>query len=44
MRDWFAQFRGLDINDIGTWPGSATPMVLAAGFSLTLRAGQVLYL
>lgn len=44
MRDWFAQFRGLDINDIGTWPGSARALVLAAGFCLTLGAGHALYL
>ncbi|MCY3821844.1 MAG: type 4a pilus biogenesis protein PilO [Gammaproteobacteria bacterium] len=44
MRDWFAQFRGLDINDIGTWPGSAKALVLVAGFCLALGAGHALYL
>ncbi len=44
MRDWLTQLRGLDINDIGTWPRSARALVLAAGFCLTLGAGHALHL
>ena len=44
MRDWLAQLRQLDINDLGVWPWPAKGIVLAAAFCVTLLAGHLLYL
>ena len=44
MRDWIAQLRQLDFNDIGAWPRTAKAVALAAAFCMTLLAGHILYL